>query len=91
MRLNLLTLFATAGLLITAAWAAQTPTELQEPGTQPGEVRPVINSAQCSACHSNINPLCFFCHPSMEEDSEPWSNWQGSMMGHASRAAGKPA
>ncbi len=84
MRLKLLTLLAAAGLLMAAAWAAQTPTELQAPGTQPGEVSPVINSVICTACHSNIAPMCFFCHPDMEHDSEPWSNWQGSMMGHAS-------
>ncbi|MBK8178030.1 MAG: hypothetical protein IPK67_03865 [Planctomycetes bacterium] len=75
----------TGALLVAAAVAAQTPpTEVQQPGTQPGQVAVPTSSVICSACHSNIDPSCFFCHPDMEEESDPWTNWRGSMMGHAS-------
>ncbi|HUR28713.1 MAG TPA: hypothetical protein VM509_11045, partial [Planctomycetota bacterium] len=84
MRSRTLTLAVLGGLLVAASVAGQVPTEVQGPGTQPGEVLPPANSSICWCCHANIDPACFFCHPAMDEKSAPWSNWKGSMMSHAS-------
>src|SRR5690349_2134574 len=74
MRSSPLAPLAVAALLALAAYAAQTvPTEVQQPGTQPNEVAPPMPSSNCAFCHSNVDP-----------STEPWFNWQGSMMGHAS-------
>src|SRR5690349_4429504 len=65
---------AVAALLALAAFASQTvPTDVQQPGTQPGEVNPPMSSWNCAFCHSNVDP-----------QTEPWFLWQGSMMSHAS-------
>lgn len=84
MRLQLLTPIAAGVLFVAAIVAAQTPTDVQQPGTQPAEVTPPSNSGLCACCHSNIDPACSFCHPAMSTESAPWLNWQGSMMGHSS-------
>jgi len=74
MRLSLLAPALSAALLVVAAFAAQTvPTEVQQPGTQPLEVIPPFSSWNCAFCHSNVDPA-----------TEPWFNWEGSMMGHSS-------
>ncbi len=74
MRFSKLAPAVAAVLLALASFAAQTvPTDVQMPGTQPQEIIPPTPSWNCGFCHSNVNP-----------DSEPWFNWQGSMMGHAS-------
>jgi hypothetical protein len=45
------------------------------PGTQPFEGGPELSSPQnCAQCHGNYNATI-----------EPYANWQGSMMSHASR------
>ena len=58
----------------TAALASPTvPTEIQQPGTQPGEVTSF--STNCDSCHAGTdNP-----------EYEPSHGWHGSMMGHAAR------
>lgn len=58
-----------------AAWGATTvPNEVQLPGTQPGEVSQIQSVSKCDNCHGNFDPA-----------GEPWFNWSGSMMAHASR------
>ncbi len=59
---------------VLAVLAAQSvPTEIQQPGTQPGEV--AAFAVDCDNCHSNTaNP-----------DLEPSFGWHGSMMSHAAR------
>ncbi len=49
------------------------PTDIQQPGTQPTE-------AQLDAVS-----LCDNCHGNYSSASEPWFNWAGGMMAHASR------
>lgn len=58
------------------AWAAATvPTEIEQPGTQPGEFSGFTSPDNCANCHSGTaNP-----------DFEPSHGWKGSMMAHASR------
>ncbi|MBK8178031.1 MAG: hypothetical protein IPK67_03870 [Planctomycetes bacterium] len=74
MRPTALVSIVSAALLAVAAFAAQSvPTEVQQPGTQPGEVTPPLPSWNCSFCHAYVDP-----------QTEPWYQWQGSMMGHAS-------
>lgn len=53
------------------------PTTLRDfdmPGTQPGHVSPLLNPADCAACHSGYS----------QPEVEPYRNWAGSMMAHAS-------
>jgi hypothetical protein len=49
------------------------PNEVQQPGTQPGEAQ-IDATSLCDNCHGNFDP-----------GGEPWFNWSGSMMAHASR------
>ena len=67
--------FALALLLAPGANAAVTvPTDVQLPGTQPGEASNIESVSRCDNCHGNFEP-----------GGEPWFNWAGSMMAHASR------
>ncbi len=53
------------------------PTTLRDfdmPGSQPFEAGTLNSPTACAPCHGNYNP-----------DVEPYFNWQGSMMAHASR------
>lgn len=62
---------------ITASPAGIAPTTLRDfdmPGTQPFEGGTLNDPSACAACHGNYNPAV-----------EPYYNWQGSMMAHASR------
>ena len=55
--------------------AAETvPTDVQMPGTQPGEVSTLESPGKCDNCHGGYNPAV-----------EPAHNWRGSMMAHAGR------
>lgn len=65
---------ASLSLLGAAFVAASVPTEIQQPGTQPLEVAPLNTSANCYLCHANV-----------QSKTEPYKNWQGSMMAHAGR------
>ncbi len=52
------------------------PTTLRDfdlPGTEPLQVFSLSNPATCASCHGNYNSAV-----------EPYANWQGSMMAHAS-------
>lgn len=51
------------------------PNEIQMPGTQPGELlNPLEGAVACEGCHGHY-----------DTDVEPFHNWKGSMMAHASR------
>jgi hypothetical protein len=62
-------------LAFSIAYAADTvPTDIQQPGTQPGEVGNLESPDKCDNCHGGYNPSV-----------EPAHNWRGSMMSHATR------
>jgi hypothetical protein len=67
-----------AALLILSsslAWAALTvPTDVQQPGTQPGQAGTLESPDKCDNCHGNYNRAV-----------EPAFNWRGSMMANAGR------
>jgi hypothetical protein len=54
--------------------AATLPTDVQLPGTQPGEAKGIESVSKCDNCHG---------HYASQE--EPWFQWAGGMMAHASR------
>jgi hypothetical protein len=45
------------------------PTDVQQPGTQPGEVSQIESVSRCDNCHGHFEPA-----------GEPWYNWAGGMM-----------
>jgi hypothetical protein len=62
-------------LIVFSAQAADTvPTDIQQPGTQPGEVSGLESPNKCDNCHGGYNSAV-----------EPAHNWRGSMMAHAGR------
>jgi hypothetical protein len=66
-------------LAAAGAHAADTvPTDVQMPGTQPADGINVESVSKCDNCHGN------FANPSSPRE-EPWFNWAGGMMAHASR------
>ena len=58
------------------------PTEIQQPGTQPGEVGAFISPDNCDNCHGNITQPT---NPTLEKEREPGFGWRGGMMGNAGR------
>jgi len=72
--------FLAAGLLAAlllpaAAWAATVvPTDVQMPGTQPGEASGIQTADRCDNCHGGYDAAV-----------EPAHGWRGSMMAHATR------
>jgi hypothetical protein len=58
----------------TAPAAVDVPTDVQLPGTQPGEVSQIESVSRCDNCHGHFEPA-----------GEPWYNWAGGMMAQASR------
>lgn len=50
------------------------PTDIQQPGTQPGEISGLESPNKCDNCHGGYNSAV-----------EPAHNWRGSMMAHAGR------
>jgi len=64
-------LFWQAGM---ASAAATAPTDIQQPGTQPGEVGNLESPDKCDNCHGGYNQAV-----------EPAFNWRGSMMANAGR------
>lgn len=69
-------LLAFVGLALGAtAWGALVvPNEIQQPGTQPGEVGNLESPEKCDNCHGGYNQAV-----------EPAFNWRGSMMANATR------
>jgi len=58
----------------TALAAVIVPTDIQQPGTQPGEIGNLESPNKCDNCHGGYNTSV-----------EPAHNWRGSMMSHAGR------
>jgi hypothetical protein len=66
---------ATAVLAAATVHAAiVVPNEIQQPGTQPGQVGNLESPDKCDNCHGGYNTAV-----------EPAFNWRGSMMGQAGR------
>ncbi len=69
------TLFFCSCLLLPALAQSQSvPTEIQLPGTQPGEIGELESPNKCDNCHGGYDLLV-----------EPVHSWRGSMMAHATR------
>jgi hypothetical protein len=73
-----MTLVLVAMLCVLAAGlthaATVVPNEIQQPGTQPGEVTKLETPDKCDNCHGGYNQAV-----------EPAFNWRGSMMANAGR------
>ena len=54
--------------------STEVPTDIQQPGSQPGEVKNLESPDKCDNCHGGYNPAV-----------EPAFNWRGSMMANAGR------
>ena len=63
-----------ASTRLAAAQVTEVPTDVQLPGTQPGEAPPIDGPGQCLNCHAGYDAV-----------TEPGRPWQGSMMAHAAR------
>ena len=63
------------------------PTEVQMPGTQPGEILSPLTPGEPLSTRLSLDPTkqCSWCHGSYNSTVEPLHNWQGSMMSHAAR------
>ena len=67
--------FAALCAVSAFTFAAETvPTDIQQPGTQPGDVGNLESPDKCDNCHGGYNSAV-----------EPAHNWRGSMMAHAGR------
>jgi hypothetical protein len=72
-------------LLLPRVLAAPTvPTEIEQPGTQPGEVAAFTNPSNCDNCHGGFEQTV---NPGTELDREPNFGWRGGMMANAGRDA----
>jgi hypothetical protein len=72
--ISLAVLLLTLILAEAAAAAPTVPTDIQQPGTQPGEVGNLETPDKCDNCHGGYNQAV-----------EPAFNWRGSMMANATR------
>jgi hypothetical protein len=69
-------LFLVLSMLAAVAMAAPTvPTDVEMPGTQPGEVPAYDPPTTCDNCHA-LTP---------QTETEPFFGWEGSMMAHSSK------
>ena len=66
-------LFIPAMTMIAVA-ALTVPTEIQQPGSQPGQIGNLESADKCDNCHGGYDPKV-----------EPAYVWRGSMMAHAGR------
>ena len=65
---------APIGIVGEARTALVVPTDIQQPGTQPGQVGNLESPDKCDNCHGGYNTAV-----------EPAYNWRGSMMANAGR------
>ncbi len=74
-KLVLLTIIFTVLHAVGISYAANTvPSDIQQPGTQPGQVGNLETPDKCDNCHGGYNT-----------STEPAHNWRGSMMANAGR------
>jgi hypothetical protein len=74
---TLYTMLMTVSMAIASGFANAAlvvPTDIQQPGTQPQEIKNLESPVKCDNCHGGYNPSV-----------EPAYNWRGSMMAHAGR------
>lgn len=73
-------------LLVTTCGVAHAsptvPTEIQQPGTQPGQVAVFTSPSNCDNCHGGITQPV---NPGQEREREPAFGWRGGMMANAGR------
>ena len=76
-----LTLLASLLLILPAHAAVTVPTDIDMPGTQPGDAVPLEETNRCTNCHAGYNG------PSTQGDpeDEPGTGWLGAAMGNAGR------
>ena len=84
-RLSLSLVVAFVDIGVRAAELA--PTEVQMPGTQPGEILSPLTPGEPLLSRLSLDPVaqCSWCHGGYNTTVEPLHNWQGSMMSHAAR------
>ena len=69
-------------LPLLALAATTVPNEIQQPGTQPGEVAAFQSPDNCDNCHSGITQPT---NPGLEPERDPGFGWRGGMMANAGR------
>jgi hypothetical protein len=74
MRMLPLLLLSVLPLSVLSSQSAVVPTDVQMPGTQPGEVNELESPNKCDNCHGGYDTLV-----------EPTYNWTGGMMAQATR------
>jgi len=83
-RIACLRLMVVSLMLAASAHAANTvPTDIQMPGTQPGEVAGFEAPDKCANCHAGYNDANTIGAP----QDEPVTGWRGGAMGNAGRDA----
>jgi hypothetical protein len=83
-RIACLKLMVVSLLLAASAHAADiVPTDIQMPGTQPGEVAGFEAPDKCANCHAGYNDANTIGEP----QDEPVTGWRGGAMGNAGRDA----
>lgn len=84
---HLIWAFALLATIGSAHAANFVPTEVQMPGTQPGEVLSPLTAGNPVSTRLALDPAqqCSFCHANYSTGTEPGHNWQGSMMAQAAR------
>ncbi|MBS1135639.1 MAG: Fibronectin type domain protein, partial [Burkholderiaceae bacterium] len=65
---------AALAFCLSVRGATVVPNEIQQPGTQPGQVSNLETPDKCDNCHGGYNSAV-----------EPAFNWRGSMMANAGR------
>ena len=84
-RVRLLVLLFLMTLPVLACAAATVPTEIQLPGTQPGEVSNFESPNKCDNCHAGYNDADTAAAGTGEPQDEPGTGWRGAGMGNAGR------
>ena len=75
-----------AVFVVQAAVAANVvPTEVDMPGTQPGEVGNLESPSRCDNCHAGYNNESTAVAGQGAPQDEPFTGWQGGPMGNAGR------